>query len=141
MPHLIVEYSANVEDRIDLDGLLDRLHDAAADYDVFPLGGLRVRAARRDHYRVADGHPDNGFVHITALIGHGRPLEVREEVGRGLFEVICDQLDAPFKENPLAISFNIKEFHPTLNFKKNNLHEYVRARAEESGAPPAADRS
>ena len=132
MPHLIVEYSANVEDRIDLDGLLDRLHTAAAGYDVFPLGGLRVRAQRREHYRVADGHPDNGFVHVTAIIGHGRPLEVRKAVGQGLFEVICDQLDAPFRDSPLAISFNIQEFHPDLNYKRNNLHEHVRARAADS---------
>ena len=134
MPHLIVEYSANVEDRIDLDGLLDRLHTVAAGYDVFPLGGLRVRAERREHYRVADGHPDNGFVHVTAIIGHGRPLEVRKEVGQGLFEVICDQLEALFKDSPLAVSFNIQEFHPELNYKRNNLHDYVRSRAVDSSA-------
>ena len=128
MPHLIVEYSANVEERIDVDGLLDRLHTAASNYDVFPLGGLRVRAERRDRYRVADGHPDNGFVHVTALIGHGRPLEVRKRVGQGIFEVICDHLDPAFQDTPLAISFNIQEFHPELNYKRNNLHEHVRAR-------------
>ena len=132
MPHLIVEYSANVEDRIDLDGLLSRLHAAASNYDVFPLGGLRTRAERRDRYRVADTHPDNGFVHVTAIIGHGRPLEVRKEVGQGLFKVICDFLDPTFRETPLAISFNVQEFHPELNYKRNNLHEHVRARKEDS---------
>ena len=135
MPHLIVEYSANVEDRIDLDGLLDRLHTAAAGYEVFPLGELRVRAERREHYRVADGHPDNGFVHVTAIIGHGRSLEVRKEVGQGLFDVICELLHAPFKDSPLAISFNIREFHPELNYKRNNLHEYVRARTDSNSDP------
>lgn len=132
MPHLIVEYSANLEDRIDLDGLLTRLHAAASDYEVFPVGGLRVRAERRDRYRVADGHPDNGFVHVTAIIGHGRPLEVRKQVGQGLFEVINDHLDPTFGNTPLAISFNIQEFHPELNYKRNNLHEYVRVRAQDS---------
>ena len=129
MPHLIIEYSANVEERIDLEGLLDALHAAASAYDVFPIGGLRTRAERRDHYRVADNHPDNGFVHVTATIGHGRPLEVRKEVGEGLFDVICDFLREPFDNSPLAISFNIQEFHPDLNYKKNNIHEYVKARS------------
>ena len=28
----------------------------------------------------------------------------------------------------LALSLNIQEAHPVLNFKKNNLHEYVKRR-------------
>ena len=28
----------------------------------------------------------------------------------------------------LAISLNVQEFHPVLNFKKNNLHEHVKRR-------------
>ena len=76
------------------------------------------------------------FVHVTAIIGHGRPLEVRKEVGRDLFQVICDQLDASFRDSPLAISFNIREFHPELNYKRNNLHEHVHARAADSGKRP-----
>ena len=54
MPHLIVEYSANIEDQIALDALLDKLHTCAAGTGVFPLGGLRVRARRADAYRIAD---------------------------------------------------------------------------------------
>lgn len=131
MPHLLVEYSANVAGRIALDDLLDKLRDAALASAIFPLGGLRIRAQRMDHYRIADCHPDNGYVHVTATIGHGRPLDVRQRAGEALFAVITDHLDAVFQQWPLAISFNIQEFHPQLNFKKNNLHEYVRARRAE----------
>ena len=130
MPHLIVEYSANLEDQMDLDGLLDKLHEAAARSGIFPPGGLRTRAERRDHYRIADGHPDNGFVHVTAMIGHGRALDVRKRVGDDLFRVICEHLGALYERKPLGISFNIQEFHPELNFKQNNLHEYVKTRAK-----------
>jgi 5-carboxymethyl-2-hydroxymuconate isomerase len=130
VPHLIIEYSSNVESRLDLDRLMDRLHRAALDSGVFPLGGLRIRAHGVEHYRIADGHPDNGFVHVTALIGHGRPLDVRQRAGEQLFAVLTDHLEALYRQSPLAISFNIQEFHPELNYKKNNLHEYVVARRE-----------
>ncbi|HEY8520308.1 MAG TPA: 5-carboxymethyl-2-hydroxymuconate Delta-isomerase [Gammaproteobacteria bacterium] len=129
MPHLIIEYSANLEGRLDLEGLLDALRRAALDSGVFPLGGLRVRAHRVDHYRIADCHPDNGFVHVTAMIGHGRPLDVRERAGREIFAALTAHLDALYRRTPLAISFNIQEFHPQLNFRKNNLHEHVKRRA------------
>jgi 5-carboxymethyl-2-hydroxymuconate isomerase len=83
---------------------------------------------RMDRYRIADCHPENGYVHVTAIVGHGRPLDVRQRVGEVLFALISDHLDDVFRAGPLAISFNMQEFHPQLNFKKNNLHEYVRQR-------------
>ena len=128
MPHLIVEYSANIEDQIALDMLLDKLHACALGTGVFPLGGLRVRAHRTDAYRIADKAPENGFVHVTALIGHGRPLDVQQRAGEELFATLTAHLELLYAKSPLAISLNIQESHPVLNFKKNNLHEHVKRR-------------
>jgi 5-carboxymethyl-2-hydroxymuconate isomerase len=128
LPHLIVEYSANIEDQIALDALLDKLHACALRTGVFPLGGLRVRAHRADAYRIADLSRDNGFVHVTALIGHGRPLDVQQRAGRELLAALTEHLDELYDRSPLAISLNIQEMHPVLNFKKNNLHEYAKKR-------------
>ena len=132
MPHLIVEYSANIEDQIALDALLDKLHTCALGTGVFPLGGLRVRAHRADHFRIADKAPDNGFVHVTALIGHGRPLDVQQRAAEELFAVLTKHLEPLYEKSPLALSLNVQEFHPVLNFKKNNLHEYVKRRGGKS---------
>jgi 5-carboxymethyl-2-hydroxymuconate isomerase len=128
LPHLIVEYSANVEDQIALGALLDKLHACALTTGVFPLGGLRVRAHRADAYRIADKAPENGFVHVTALIGHGRPLDVQQRAGEELFATLTAHLEPLYAKSPLAISLNVQEFHPVLNFKKNNLHEHVKRR-------------
>jgi 5-carboxymethyl-2-hydroxymuconate isomerase len=128
LPHLIVEYSANIEDQIALDALLDKLHTCALGTGVFPLGGLRVRAHRADAFRIADKAPDNGFVHVTALIGHGRPLDVQQRAAEELFAVLTKHLEPLYEKSPLALSLNVQEFHPVLNFKKNNLHEYVKRR-------------
>ena len=128
MPHLIVEYSANIEDQIALDALLDKLHTCALGTGVFPLGGLRVRAHRTDAYRIADKAPDNGFVHVTAIIGHGRPLDVQQRAGEELLAALTEHLQSLYERSPLAISLNIQESHPVLNFKKNNLHEHVQRR-------------
>jgi 5-carboxymethyl-2-hydroxymuconate isomerase len=131
VPHLIVEYSANVEDRIDLNALLDRLHLTATESGMFPLGGIRVRAYRADSYRIADCDSENGFVHVTAMVGAGRTLERRAEVSRLLFDALCDQLAEAQATSPLAISFNMREFDSVLSLKKNNLHEFVDRRASE----------
>jgi len=123
MPHLIVEYSANLEDQLDLDRLMVKLRDCAVASGVFPLGGIRVRGARRDRYLIADGDPDNGFVHVTARIGHGRPLAVRKKVAASLFEVLCGHLDPLFAQRGVGLSFEIQEIDPATSMKKNNLHE------------------
>jgi 5-carboxymethyl-2-hydroxymuconate isomerase len=128
LPHLIVEYSANIEDQIALDALLDKLHTCALGTGVFPIGGLRVRAHRADAYRIADKAPDNGFVHVTAIIGHGRPLDVQQRAGEELLAALTEHLQSLYERSPLAISLNIQESHPVLNFKKNNLHEHVKRR-------------
>jgi len=123
VPHLIIEYSANLEDDLDLDGLMVKLRDCAVASGVFPLGGIRIRGARRDRYLITDGDPENGFVHLIARIGHGRPLDVRKEVAGALFEVLSEHLDPIYQKRGLGISFEIQEIEPATSIKKNNLHE------------------
>ena len=50
MPHLIVEYSANLERDVDIPRLVAAVHAAALETGVFPIGGIRTRAERRDIY-------------------------------------------------------------------------------------------
>jgi 5-carboxymethyl-2-hydroxymuconate isomerase len=128
MPHQIIEYSANLESRIDIESIVDGLHEAAMGIDGLPLGGLRTRAAKREAYQVADRHPDNAFVHVILKLGHGRPLEKRREFGEALFAALCDLLEPVSSSSPLAISFEIQEIHPDLTWKKNNLRDYIASR-------------
>ena len=131
MPHFVIEYSANLDDALDVDALLGAVHAAARDSGVFPLGGIRVRALRCAHYRIADGHPDNAFVHLAAMIGAGRTLDARREACRLIFEALTGELAVLQAARPLAVSFEMRELEPALNFKQNNLHEYVRQRGGE----------
>ena len=133
MPHIVVEYSSNIEDRIDLQRLIRRLHDTAIGTGLFPLGGTRTRAARRNDYRIADGHPDNGFVHVTMRIGHGRDADAKTRAAQAVFDALCEHLAPLFDASPLGISFEVQELDPALSFKKNNLHEYVAARQARGG--------
>ena len=71
MPHIVVEYSANLDKDLDIRNLVDRVHEAVLASGVFELGAVRTRAERRDVYRVADGDPNNGFVHVDIRIAPG----------------------------------------------------------------------
>lgn len=136
MPHLIVEYTANLEGALDLDRLLDALHASALNTGVFPVGGVRVRAHRLVHYRVADRHPDNAFVHVLLKIGHGRDEATKQGACETIFECLKRELEPMFMHRPLGLSLELQELHPTLNFKHNNLHEYVAHRAGSAQEAP-----
>src|SRR5258708_39817967 len=71
MPHLVVEYSANLESEIAIADLVRGVHEAALATGIFEIGAVRTRAERRDAYAIADGHAANAFVAGRGGIGEG----------------------------------------------------------------------
>lgn len=134
MAHIVIEYSAGLRDRLALPALLAAVHQAALQTGVFPIGGLRTRAYEAQHYVIADGHPDNAFVHLSLKVGHGRDIDTRKRACETIFEAACRQLAPIYESQPLAISLEMQEIDPVLTFKKNNLHEQVKKR--QSGSRP-----
>ena len=126
MPHFILEYSANLDGELNLDGLFKALHESALETGVFALGGIRFRAHRCDDYLIADADPGNAFVHVTARIGRRRDPDVRQAVAEKIFNTLAEYLDALYQARPLAISFELTELTPGLSFRKNNIHEKIR---------------
>jgi 5-carboxymethyl-2-hydroxymuconate isomerase len=130
MPHIFIEYSANLETQLDFPRVLTALRDTALASGVFPLGGIRVRAYRADHYLVADGHRENAFVHVMLRVGHGRDLDTRKRACEAIFARLCEELESLYQRIPLGVSLEMQEVDPLLTFKKNNLHGYVKKRQE-----------
>jgi 5-carboxymethyl-2-hydroxymuconate isomerase len=126
--HIVIEYSAGLRGRLDLSAFLATVHQAALATGVFPIGGIRTRAYEAEHYVIADGHPDNAFVHLTLKVGHGRDLETRKRACETIFDAACRHLAPLFAARPLGISLEMQEIDPVLTHKKNNLHEYVKRR-------------
>ncbi len=134
MPHFRVEYSRNLEAPLDVPALLDRLTEIAAGTGVFPLAGIRCRALPRDEYRIADGHPDNGFVHVELRVGAGRDVPTLRRAGEAVFEALGDYMADLLAQRPIALSFEIAEIHPDLNFKAGNIRDHMKARARSAEA-------
>jgi 5-carboxymethyl-2-hydroxymuconate isomerase len=128
MPHIIIEYSDNLEKRINLGELIEIAHTTAVDTGVFPLGGLRVRAARREHYKIADGHPDNSFIHIELKIGPGRDKETKKSALENIFSTVEEYLKPIHENSPLAMSAELNEFDSELRINRNNIRKYIEER-------------
>ena len=85
MPHLTVEYSANLEGRTDLDALCVALLETVLETGLFEVGAVRVRALRADHYAIADRLSENAFIDLNLRIGKGRTAEEKKRTGEALF--------------------------------------------------------
>lgn len=126
MPHLNIEYSANLEEVLDVQALVDTIHQTALETGIFPLGGVRTRAEARKHYRIANGDPRAGYIHMIVRIGSGRDLETRRNAGERIFAALCAFTEAIYESRPLALSFELHEIPPELAWRKNNLHELLK---------------
>lgn len=125
MPHLTVEYSANLEDEVDIPGLVRALHETALACPTFKKAAVRTRAERRDIYEIADSDPENAFVAVGVRILEGRPDETKAAIGEMLFETLTTVLADVYERRPIGISLDISEISNTFNYKKNNLHDIM----------------
>src|SRR5438309_9240560 len=128
MPHLTVEYSANLKNQVDIFKLVETVHDAALRTGVFEVAAVRTRAAGRDYYVIADGHPDNAFVAISVRVAPGRSPETRRRLGQEIFDAACNFLKHVYDATPLAISLEVQEIDNTAAFRKKNLDTFVKER-------------
>lgn len=133
MPHLTVEYSANLEHQIDIPDLVSKIHDAALTTGVFEMSAVRTRAERRDCYVIADGCSENLFIAVWVRIAQGRDAETRKRIGKTVFDTVCNYLEKKLAENaPISISLEVQEIDPIATFRKNNLYAMVQERAAKS---------
>src|SRR5665213_36550 len=109
MPHVIIEYSSNLEARVDIPDLVRKVHAAALATGVFDLTAVRTRAVRCDCYVVADGHPENGFVAVVVRIAPGRSDETRQRLGSSIFEALCNRLEQVEHASPMVISLEVQQ--------------------------------
>lgn len=121
MPHLIIEHSANIAAVIDVQDLVDTVHEAALADGLPALDSLRTRAATRNHYRIADGDPSYGFVAITARIGPGRTAEAKTRFLTALVDAVELHLAPIADDHPVAISAEIQEIDADFRINRNQV--------------------
>lgn len=136
MPHLIIEYSDNLESVLTMEDLVRDLHAAAVAQEALPTGGIRTRAVPRSLYQVADGDATNGFIYVTLRIGRGRPPETQEQIGEALFAALNRAVEPVFAGRPLSLGLEIQEIDPATRWKRSNIREYMAARGRPAGDTP-----
>lgn len=120
MPHFTIEYSANLD--ADMHELSHLVANAALETEMFPLGGIRVRAVKCEDYVVADAHPLNSFVAIMVRIGAGRDAAAKRKAATHVFEQVEAFFGDALAGGHFMLSLDVVENDPDLSFKANGVH-------------------
>lgn len=127
MPHLSVEYSSNLDGRVDMAAFCHALRCTIVGTGLFEIGAVRVRAFKTDAQAVADELAENAFVDMSFRIGAGRSAEEKKRAGDAIFATASTQLAPLFATPHFALSFEIREIDPALSWKKNAIHPRLRS--------------
>jgi 5-carboxymethyl-2-hydroxymuconate isomerase len=125
VPHMQIDYSPNLEARLDVAGLCRVLRDAAVETGVFPLAGIRVRATACTHVVIADGNPDHAFLDISVRLRGGRPFEARKAATAHIFaaaEAFCAKV---MDSSSFMLSLEMRDIDPELSPKASSIRKYL----------------
>jgi 5-carboxymethyl-2-hydroxymuconate isomerase len=126
MPHFTIEYSANLDGRVDMGAAVELVRKTAVETGIFPLGGIRVRAIKCEHYAIADGARNFGFLDMVLRLGEGRDLSTRQKAGEHIFKALSAYLDPVFANSKFALSFDMQINDKETSWKRNNIHEALK---------------
>mgnify|MGYP002701039921 FL=1 len=125
MPHFQIEYSANIEDLVDISALCDAIRAAAAKVQTFPLAGIRVRAVRVEHFAIADGNPKHGFIDLSIRLREGRPDDVKLDAITVIFAALKEFTAEAMETRSIALSAEMRDIDSVVSAKFCNSRDHV----------------
>ncbi|MEM6304555.1 MAG: 5-carboxymethyl-2-hydroxymuconate isomerase [Pseudomonadota bacterium] len=125
MPHFHIDYSANLEARLDIAAFCEVLREAAIETGLFPLAGIRIRALRADHCVMADGNPDHAYLDLSIRLRAGREVAAKKAATDHIFraaERFCSDVLA---NSSFMLSMEMRDIDADLAPKTSSIRRYV----------------
>ncbi|MEY4121499.1 MAG: 5-carboxymethyl-2-hydroxymuconate Delta-isomerase [Pseudomonadota bacterium] len=137
MPHLVILYTGQLDQVVNMNSLCRQLADAMltvkdeSGKQVFPTGGVRVLAYPAPHYAVADGGAaglaadgdgDYAFVYLNVRMGRGRSAASQKLAGETLVSV-AQAFFAPLMATQyIGVTLQIDVGQEVFDSKQSSLH-------------------
>ncbi|MEM1274050.1 MAG: 5-carboxymethyl-2-hydroxymuconate isomerase [Pseudomonadota bacterium] len=129
MAHFQIDYSANLDEVVDMGRLCEAIRAAAAKIDAFPTAGIRVRAIRVDHVAMADGDPKHGFIDLCVRLREGRSKDVKQEAISHIFATLKDFMAPVMATRSVALSAEMRDIDAALAPKFGNVRDHMEQNA------------
>lgn len=128
MPHFQIDYSANLDEVVDMSALCEAIRITATKIEAFPTAGIRVRATRADHVAMADGNPKHGFIDLSVRLREGRPADVKSDAIARVFATVKDFMAPAMEDHSIALSAEMRDIDASLSPKFGNIRHNLEGR-------------
>ena len=137
MPHLVILYTGQLDQAVDMKSLCRQLADAMLTVkdetgkQVFPKGGTRVLAYPAPHYAVSDGGAagvaaggdgDYAFVYLNLRMGRGRTEATQNRVGETLLGLAKTFFSPLMAAKLMGVTLQIDIGEEVFDAKHSSLH-------------------
>jgi 5-carboxymethyl-2-hydroxymuconate isomerase len=110
MPHCIVEYAKEIEQKLAVKALVSAVHTSVFASGLFEEPSIKTRAIEYTHYQT--GLSDMPFIHITLKILYGRNHQQK----RDLTTLVLDKL-SEVVQSPISLSVEVIDIEK-VSYKK-----------------------
>ncbi|MCP4874421.1 MAG: 5-carboxymethyl-2-hydroxymuconate Delta-isomerase [Gammaproteobacteria bacterium] len=125
MPHIVLEYSANLPELPDFRALFDDIHQVMNRTGGIKIANCKSRVRVAEHCYIGDGDPDNTFIHLQIEFVKGRSREVKQAIGQECLDLVkryyhlhlSDALQITVKIEDIALDFYFKDPAGTLSYQ------------------------
>jgi 5-carboxymethyl-2-hydroxymuconate isomerase len=117
MPHLVLNYTSNIDPGVDFRELFLKLHTMLNTEVGIEIDSCKSRVQKWNTYYIAHGETGKAFVHLEIDIFEGRPAETIKLIGDQSLRIIREFFTASPKQVETQVTVEIKEINKGLYFK------------------------
>ncbi|KXF82749.1 5-carboxymethyl-2-hydroxymuconate Delta-isomerase [Enterovibrio coralii] len=88
MPHIVMEYSDPVSERVNVGQLLEDLHKTAIGSGEFDPSDVKSRAYASHEWLVAEADNQEDFIHVTLWLLSGRDEKQKHNLSHAFLDVM-----------------------------------------------------
>jgi 5-carboxymethyl-2-hydroxymuconate isomerase len=117
MPHLTLEYTANLQDRAPTPELLTSVHRVLERLGGIKIENCKSRWRKVEDWTVGEGQAPSAFVHLDLRFLEGRSEETKRAIGAATLEVLRAHFQPPDPEADLQITVEVQDIRSVVYFK------------------------
>lgn len=109
MPHITLEYSSNLDQDVDFDGLFAQIHSVLADEGGLKIGNCKSRATKVGTYYIGDGADNYAFVHADVRFLEGRSVDAKQQISGSILAILKDCYASSLETWDLQITVEVRD--------------------------------
>ncbi len=113
MPHLILEFSANISEKDNMINLFKKLHPILEKTLPTDIVSCKSRAIECADYYIGNSSENNAFIHVTLKIMPGRDSQTLKNLGNVLLEELKKYFADSLENLKLQITLEIMALEDT----------------------------